>query len=107
LQEKGEAGLRAVGPDQTPSFLLPWAAAVDRALATKLSDAREAMINTVVDSLKAFRGNFFATGQMSSELVCPESLKYLPLFVLALLKHVGGHSEQCGDLGKGLGVRLI
>jgi protein transport protein SEC24 len=61
---------------------------VDTALLNKLADAREMLINSVVEILKAYRRELFSATQMTGELVCSESLKYLPLFVLALLKNI-------------------
>lgn len=62
--------------------------AVDRALSTSLTDARDALLNVVADSLKAYRemiGGGSGTG--SQALIAPGSLKYLPLYILGLLKN--------------------
>lgn len=61
--------------------------AVDRSLSSNLSDARDAFINATVDILGAFKlaQNLPSS---SSGLVAPTNLSLLPLYVLALLKHV-------------------
>jgi hypothetical protein len=59
---------------------------VDRALATKLSDAREFMISSVVEILRAYRALLYTGSQAQGEVVCPASLQPLPLLVLGLLK---------------------
>ncbi|XP_012583458.1 PREDICTED: protein transport protein Sec24B isoform X2 [Condylura cristata] len=58
--------------------------AVDRSISSSLSDARDALVNAVVDSLSAYRS---AVSHMQhSALVAPSSLKLFPLYILALLK---------------------
>uniref|UniRef100_A0A8C8ZGA5 SEC24 homolog B, COPII coat complex component n=1 Tax=Prolemur simus TaxID=1328070 RepID=A0A8C8ZGA5_PROSS len=58
--------------------------AVDRSVSSSLSDARDALVNAVVDSLSAY-GSTVSSLQHSA-LVAPSSLKLFPLYVLALLK---------------------
>ncbi|KAK2507213.1 hypothetical protein MC885_003804 [Smutsia gigantea] len=58
--------------------------AVDRSISSSLSDARDALVNAVVDSLSAY-GTAVSNAQHSA-LVAPSSLKLFPLYVLALLK---------------------
>ena len=48
----------------------------------------QALMNTVLDSTKMYRSNF-ASSKQSSQFTLPSSLSLLPLFVVALLKHVG------------------
>lgn len=59
--------------------------AIDRALSSRLSDAREAMINLVADCLKAYRE--LMGGGADRGLISPNSLRLLPLYVLGLLKN--------------------
>ncbi len=59
---------------------------MDRALATKLTDAREFLIASVVDVLRAYRALLFTGSQAQGEVACPAALQPLPLLVLALLK---------------------
>nr|KAF6502490.1 SEC24-like protein B, COPII coat complex component [Molossus molossus] len=58
--------------------------AVDRSISSSLSDARDALVNAVVDSLSAY-GSTVSNSQHSA-LIAPSSLKLFPLYVLALLK---------------------
>ncbi|KAM6148116.1 protein transport protein Sec24B isoform 1-T1 [Erethizon dorsatum] len=58
--------------------------AVDRSVSSSLSDARDALVNAVVDSLSAY-GSTVSNSQHSG-LIAPASLKLFPLYVLALLK---------------------
>lgn len=60
--------------------------AVDRSVSSSLSDARDALVNAVVDSLSAY-GSTISNLQHSA-LIAPSSLKLFPLYVLALLKQV-------------------
>ena len=62
---------------------------VERALTSKLQEAREALVKMTVDIFKVFR-NKFASSQGQGMLLAPGPLRLLPLLVLALLKHVGG-----------------
>ena len=59
--------------------------AIDRALSGKLTDARDAIINVVKDSLAAYRTHI--AGRGGTSLVAPGSLRALPLLVLGLLKN--------------------
>lgn len=62
--------------------------AVDRSLTSNLSDAREAFINATVDVFNAFKiAQNLPSGQ-SGQLIAPRSLSLMPLYILALLKHV-------------------
>ncbi|XP_064141521.1 protein transport protein Sec24B isoform X2 [Loxodonta africana] len=58
--------------------------AVDRSVSSSLSDARDALVNAVVDSLSAY-GSTVSSLQRSA-LIAPSALKLFPLYVLALLK---------------------
>ncbi|KAM5302243.1 protein transport protein Sec24A isoform 2-T2 [Glossophaga mutica] len=58
--------------------------AVDRSVTASLSDARDALVNAVVDSLSAYRSSVLGSHQPG--LMVPFSLRLFPLFVLALLK---------------------
>lgn len=62
--------------------------AVDRSLNSSVNDAREAFINVTVDVFNAFKlAQNMPTGQ-TGQLIAPRSLALLPLYILALLKHV-------------------
>ncbi|XP_062430110.1 protein transport protein Sec24B isoform X3 [Rhea pennata] len=58
--------------------------AVDRSVSSSLADARDALVNAVVDSLAAYMST--ASNLQQSMLVAPNSLRLFPLYVLALLK---------------------
>ncbi|KAL7849855.1 hypothetical protein SRHO_G00192040 [Serrasalmus rhombeus] len=58
--------------------------AVDRSISSSLSDARDALVNAVVDSLDAFRAN--GSNLQPAGLIAPACLRLFPLYVLALLK---------------------
>ncbi|XP_037658103.1 protein transport protein Sec24A isoform X1 [Choloepus didactylus] len=58
--------------------------AVDRCVTASLSDARDALVNAVIDTLSAYRSLVLSNQQPG--LMVPFSLRLFPLFVLALLK---------------------
>ncbi|KAM6299831.1 protein transport protein Sec24A [Aegotheles albertisi] len=58
--------------------------AVDRSVSATLSDARDALVNAVIDSLSAYRSSVLSIQQPG--LMAPYSLRLFPLYVLALLK---------------------
>uniref|UniRef100_A0A8C6YS17 SEC24 homolog A, COPII coat complex component n=1 Tax=Nothoprocta perdicaria TaxID=30464 RepID=A0A8C6YS17_NOTPE len=58
--------------------------AVDRSVSASLSDARDALVNAVIDSLAAYRSSVLSIQQPG--LMAPRSLRLFPLYVLALLK---------------------
>ncbi|XP_053214758.1 protein transport protein Sec24A-like [Panonychus citri] len=59
--------------------------AVDRSLSSSLSDAREAMINAILDLLSTYRN--VAPYEASYGLTTSYSTRLLPLYISALLKH--------------------
>uniref|UniRef100_A0A673NAQ3 Protein transport protein Sec24B-like n=1 Tax=Sinocyclocheilus rhinocerous TaxID=307959 RepID=A0A673NAQ3_9TELE len=61
--------------------------AIDRSICSSLSDARDALVNAVVDCLMAYRAN--GSNIQPSGLITPAALRLFPLYVLALLKQVG------------------
>ncbi|XP_058853252.1 protein transport protein Sec24A-like isoform X2 [Acipenser ruthenus] len=58
--------------------------AVDRSVTASLSDARDALVNAAIDSLRAYRSGGLSVHQPG--LVAPACLRLLPLYVVALLK---------------------
>ncbi|KAL0974263.1 hypothetical protein UPYG_G00217910 [Umbra pygmaea] len=58
--------------------------AIDRSISSSLSDARDALVNAVVDSLSAYKCT--VSNMQQSGLIAPASLCLFPLYVLALLK---------------------
>ncbi|XP_014217600.1 protein transport protein Sec24A [Copidosoma floridanum] len=57
--------------------------AVDRSVSSSLSDAREALINAVVDYLSAYK---LIQSYPGEGLLAPDNLKLLPMYIIALLK---------------------
>jgi len=66
--------------------------AVEKALVTKLSDARQAVLHKCIDILSVYRTSFASPNTSNTQLVLPESLKLLPLYTLALIKHTAFRS---------------
>ena len=63
--------------------------AVERSLSHKLEDARDALINKLVDILGVYKATMTSAGSGASpQLVTATNMKSLPLLVLGLLKHV-------------------
>lgn len=61
--------------------------AVDRSISSSLSDARDALVNAVIDSLSTFRTAVLSQQQQQQPgVIAPLSLRLFPLYVLALLK---------------------
>ncbi|KAJ8015533.1 hypothetical protein DPEC_G00027120 [Dallia pectoralis] len=58
--------------------------AIDRSISSSLSDARDALVNAVVDSLSAYKST--VSNLQQSGLIAPASLCLFPLYTLALLK---------------------
>lgn len=67
--------------------------AVDRSVSATLSDARDALVNAVIDSLSAYRSSVLSIQQPG--LMAPSSLRLFPLYVLALLKQVRVKRKLC------------
>ncbi|XP_043925169.1 protein transport protein Sec24A [Protopterus annectens] len=58
--------------------------AVDRSVSSSLGDARDALVNAVIDSLSSYRSSVLSVQQPG--LIAPFSMRLFPLYVLALLK---------------------
>uniref|UniRef100_A0AAQ5XLE0 SEC24 homolog B, COPII coat complex component n=1 Tax=Amphiprion ocellaris TaxID=80972 RepID=A0AAQ5XLE0_AMPOC len=58
--------------------------AIDRSVSSSLSDARDALVNAVVDLVSAYKSN--VSNLQQSGLVVPASMRLFPLYILALLK---------------------
>lgn len=64
--------------------------AVERSMQAKMEDARDAVTNKVIDILGTYKAQMTASASGASpQLVICDNLKYLPLLMLGLLKHVG------------------
>jgi len=73
------------GADTEALVTLNTQIAIDRALTSKLSDARDLLLAKCVDLLATYRVSFGANVS-PSQLLLPDSLKLLPLYTLAQLK---------------------
>ncbi|XP_073497034.1 protein transport protein Sec24B isoform X3 [Phyllobates terribilis] len=70
--------------------------AVDRSVTSSLSDARDALVNAVVDSLSSYKSTL--SNLQQSTLIAPSSLKLFPLYILALLKQKAFRTGTCTRL---------
>ncbi|KAF1803404.1 hypothetical protein FB192DRAFT_1469896 [Mucor lusitanicus] len=62
--------------------------AVERGLSSKLDDARDAIVNKIVDLMGVYKAHVLGSAQGSTpQLTAPDNLKLLPLFALGLIKH--------------------
>lgn len=57
-------------------------------MGARLTDSREAMVNTIVDVFGAYNSAVSHMGRTSSILSPVTSIRLLPLYVLGMLKHV-------------------
>ncbi|XP_053179494.1 protein transport protein Sec24B [Scomber japonicus] len=57
--------------------------AIDRSITSSLSDARDALVNAVVDLASSYKSN---VSNLQSGLVVPSVMSLFPLYILALLK---------------------
>ncbi|TPX31402.1 hypothetical protein SmJEL517_g05242 [Synchytrium microbalum] len=60
---------------------------VDRVLSSRLEDAREAILNKLVDIISVFKSNFTTSGQ-AVQLLLPENLKLLPMLIMGIIKNL-------------------
>ncbi|XP_060936094.1 protein transport protein Sec24B isoform X2 [Limanda limanda] len=58
--------------------------AIDRSISSSLSDARDALVNAVVDMVTSYKSNVSNMHQLG--IVVPSSMRLFPLYILALLK---------------------
>lgn len=75
-------------------------AAIENSLSQKLEDARQSLQLKLVKSLKEYRNLYVVQHRLGGRLIFPESLKFLPLYVLSLCKSValrGGYADALLD----------
>ncbi|KAL6564406.1 Protein transport protein Sec24A [Orobanche minor] len=60
--------------------------AIEKTLSSKLEDARNAVQLRIVKALREYRNLYAVQHRLSGRMIYPESLKYLPLYGLALCK---------------------
>ncbi|CAI9716328.1 transport Sec24A-like isoform X1 [Octopus vulgaris] len=73
------------GADQQAIAALLAKMAVDRTLSSSLGDAQDALIIAAVDALSSYASSQSSASRIGN-LLCPYSLRLLPLYVLSLLK---------------------
>ncbi|THU63035.1 hypothetical protein C4D60_Mb01t11480 [Musa balbisiana] len=74
--------------------------AIENSLSQKLEDARQSLQLKLVKSLKEYRNLYVVQHRLGGRLIFPESLKFLPLYVLSLCKSValrGGYADALLD----------
>lgn len=64
------------------------------------------MTNFVADALSAYRKEV-GTNQPAGQLLAPEALKLLPLYVNALMRHVGSQNFACSSSRHGAIVEVL
>ncbi|KAL2928313.1 hypothetical protein RDABS01_011690 [Bienertia sinuspersici] len=70
--------------------------AIEKTLSSKLEDARSYVQLRIVKSLKEYRNLYAVQHRLAGRMIYPESLKYLPLYGLALCKSTplrGGYAD--------------
>ncbi|KAH9619758.1 hypothetical protein KSS87_018487 [Heliosperma pusillum] len=70
--------------------------AIEKTLTSKLDDSRTYLLKTIVKALREYRNLHAVQHRLAGRMIYPESLKYLPLYVLALCKSTalrGGHAD--------------
>lgn len=75
-------------------------AAIEKTLSNKLEDARSAVQLRIVKALKEYRNLYAVQHRLANRMIYPESLKFLPLYGLALCKSTplrGGHADVLLD----------
>jgi len=71
-------------------------AAIEKTLSSKLEDARNYLQMRIVKSLREYRNLYAVQHRLAGRMIYPESLKYLPLYGLALCKSAplrGGYAD--------------
>lgn len=71
-------------------------AAIENSVSQKLEDARQSMQLKLVKSLKEYRNLYVVQHRLGGRLIYPESLKFLPLYVLSLCRSTalrGGYAD--------------
>ncbi|KAI3773054.1 hypothetical protein L6452_04252 [Arctium lappa] len=71
--------------------------AIEKSLSYKLEEARNAIQLRIVKALKEYRNLYAVQHRVGTRMIYPESLKYLPLYGLALCKSIalrGGYADS-------------
>ncbi|XP_057800964.1 protein transport protein SEC24 A-like [Salvia miltiorrhiza] len=70
--------------------------AIEKTLSSKLEEARNSVQLRIVKALREYRNLYAVQHRLSGRMIYPESLKFLPLYALALCKSLplrGGYSD--------------
>ncbi|XP_042047015.1 protein transport protein Sec24-like At3g07100 isoform X1 [Salvia splendens] len=70
--------------------------AIEKTLSSKLEEARNGVQHRIVKALREYRNLYAVQHRLSGRMIYPESLKFLPLYGLALCKSLplrGGYSD--------------
>ncbi|XP_062002530.1 protein transport protein SEC24 A [Rosa rugosa] len=74
--------------------------AIEKTLSSKLEDARNSLQLRIVKALKEFRNLYAVQHRLGGKMIYPESLKFLPMYGLALCKSAplrGGYADVSLD----------
>ncbi|XP_059670933.1 protein transport protein SEC24 A [Cornus florida] len=70
--------------------------AIEKSLSYKLEDARNSVLQRIVKALREYRNLYAVQHRLGGRMIYPESLKFLPLYGLALCKSTplrGGYAD--------------
>ncbi|XP_071722992.1 protein transport protein SEC24 A-like [Rutidosis leptorrhynchoides] len=70
--------------------------AIEKTLTTKLEDARNSVLLRIVKALREYRNLYAVQHRLGSRMIYPETLKFLPLYGLALCRSTplrGGYAD--------------
>ncbi|KAL6499524.1 Protein transport protein Sec24A [Orobanche gracilis] len=84
--------------------------AIEKSLSYKLEDARNAVQLRIIKALREYRSLHAVQHRLSGRMIYPESLKFLPLYGLALCKSTalhGGHAEVQLDERSAAGYTMM
>ena len=73
--------------DQGAMVTLLCKLAIERALTSKLEDARDALVNKCIDIMATYKNQVASTVTTAGQLSICDPLKQFPLLILAMLKH--------------------
>lgn len=82
------------------SFDLLYVAAVENSLSDKLDSVRQQLQLKLVRSLKEYRNLYVVQHRIGGRLIYPESLRFLPLYILSICKSLalrGGYADVSLD----------
>lgn len=77
-------------------FFLILCPAIEKSLSYKLEEARNAIQLRIVKALREYRNLYSVQHRVGNRMIYPESLKFLPLYGLALCKSIplrGGYAD--------------